>query len=412
MVDDRVIGEIIAALTTPLEQEHEPGLVTGKVPTEGEMGYPVPWEPYIMELGPLHEETIQFTGDTYDEAYQNLQDSFLLWGWGDGFPVVPPTRERVDAMLSGTSHAPDELMGSIWPSMGRCTVEKVAIQAVMAGAKPSYFPAILAAADAMIRAGQGFMFTQQTTSPTTPFFLINGPAIQEMGINYGMCTLGPGAPSRANIAIGRAARLIMMNIGGGYVGVKDMDTIGQAGKFSLVTAEDEEHLAQLGWEPYHVQKGFAPTESTLTMWNNNNHTHVISMSTGSARGVLMAMASGMSWTGGINWQGGVSASALILMSGDLAQMCIEQGLTTQEDIANFMYPYVKADRESFIEYFSAGEEVYNWSMEAFEERWPVGDIYATNGQNITVLRVGSMAGKEEVYEGGGKPTPVSIDYWR
>jgi hypothetical protein len=191
-----------------------------------------------------------------------------------------------------------------------------------------------------------------------------------------------------------------------------MDTVGQAGKFSQVTAEDEEHLAELGWEPYHVQKDFEPTDSTLTMWTNTSHNHVVSMSTGSARGVLMAMASAMSWTGGIDWHGGVGASALIMMSGDLAQMCVEQGLTTQEDIANFIYPYVKGDRESFIEYFSHGEEVYEWSMEAFEERWPEGDIYATHGGNITILRAGSMAGKEDVYMGGGKPAPVSIDYWR
>ena len=210
---------------------------------------------------PVSANVIEFRASRYEEAYDEFNRRFLDWGLGDGFPLVPPTREKVDWMLTGTHHSPEEVVAEIDPAMGRATVEKIAINAVMAGAQPEYLPVILGAVEAIVDPRFELMKCAMSTGPYTPFLWVNGPVVNEIGVNYGRGCLGPGAQSKVNIAIGRALRLIMMNIGGAYVGIGDLDTIGSAHKFSMVVAENEQESP---WAPYHVDKGYKAEESTIT----------------------------------------------------------------------------------------------------------------------------------------------------
>ncbi|MFH0794677.1 MAG: hypothetical protein V2A74_11660 [bacterium] len=244
--------DIIKALTTPLKASAEKifrPLETPKRPAR----YPV--------APPVSAKVIEFKAPRYEEAYDEFNRRFLDWGLGDGFPLVPPTKEKVDRMLAGTRHAAEEVVAELDPAKGRATVEKIAINSVMAGAQPEHLPVILAAVEAIVDPRFELIKCAMSTGPYTPFLWINGPIIDEIGVDYGRGCLGPGAQSRVNIAIGRALRLIMMNIGGAYVGIGDMDTIGSPNKCGMVVAENEK---QSPWKPYHVDKGYKPEESTVT----------------------------------------------------------------------------------------------------------------------------------------------------
>ena len=208
---------------------------------------------------PLAREADQ--GIACANPWAEAQRIFVELGWSDGLPVVPPTPEAVRAMCGGTRRAPEEVVGLLPPGLGRATVEKIAINAVMAGCEPAHLPLVIAATEAMADERFTLHTIAQSTTPSAPLFLVNGPVTQRLGLNFGTCALGPGVPSRANIVIGRALRLVLMNIGHAYPQRSDMDTIGSPIKFSLVLPENE---AANPWEPYHVEQGFAADNSVVT----------------------------------------------------------------------------------------------------------------------------------------------------
>ena len=182
-------------------------------------------------------------------------------GWTDGLPVVAPTEARVLRMLTGTSRAPDEIVAVVPPDLVECTVEKVAINAVMAGAKPEYLPVILAALEAACTDEFNIHGVLATTMPVGPVIVVNGPIRQAIGMNSGGNVLGQG--NRANLAIGRALQLVIRNVGGGRPGGVDRAAHGNPGKLSFCFAEDEEGSP---WESLAVERGFAPDASTVTLF--------------------------------------------------------------------------------------------------------------------------------------------------
>jgi len=192
-----------------------------------------------------------------------LQRLFKDKHWTDYNPVILPTEERVAAMLKGTSHKPDEVVKTNSGTFGTnrpFTVEKVAIIAVMAGAKPAYLPTILALASQV-------PYSDSTTSNAS-MILINGPARKEIGMNSGIGALGPNA--EANSVIGRAMNLIHFIIQGYEEGVSGYSSLSNPLRYgNIAIAENEERLPK-GWKPYHVQKGNKPEDSVLTIltgWN-------------------------------------------------------------------------------------------------------------------------------------------------
>lgn len=244
---DAVFDELVRALTAPMEVE-------------------LP-EAAAADLSDI----ITIDGVDRYAALEKMNRLFLDRGWGDGFPLWAPTREAVDAMLAGTSKSPAHVVAVLSPGKGLATVEKIAISAVMAGCQPQHLPVLLAAVDAISDPRYMLRNVAMSTGAHAPFMLLNGPIVRELGINTGRCALGPGAQSAVNTVLGRAIRLIFMNIGHAYPGVMDMDTLGTPFKYSMCLGEAEEASA---WEPYHVEKGFDVGQSVVTMFSTYGLTEV------------------------------------------------------------------------------------------------------------------------------------------
>src|SRR5262249_13850060 len=195
---------------------------------------------------------------------------FMESGWTDGLPIVPPTPELVRRMVGDSD--PQEFIGYIPPKYGGATIEKMAINAVMAGCKPAYLPVIISGGKAMLTETFNLQGVQSTTPISTPTFVGKGPIARALTINSKAARLGSGF--RPNATMGRALRLIMMNLGGGIPGETDKATFGHPGKYAYLWAENEEEAP---WEPFHVERGFRLEESTITAFpcesphNINNH---------------------------------------------------------------------------------------------------------------------------------------------
>jgi hypothetical protein len=198
--------------------------------------------------------------DRFDGANDNDdQEMLFARGWTDGLPVVYPTVNKVAAMVDACRRDAKEEIGPIPPCWRNATIEKLAINAVMAGCKPDYFPVVLAAIDALLDNDCQLYGIQTATNTTAPLLIVNGPIADELGINSRGNVFGQGV--RANATIGRAVQLVLRNIGGDIAGETDMATHGQAGKFSSCIAEAE---ADSPWAPLHVDAGFAAGENTVT----------------------------------------------------------------------------------------------------------------------------------------------------
>lgn len=207
------------------------------------------------------EHTFTFDGNDLLDAHDRMNWQFREWQYSDGLILRPPTANAVELMLTGTDRSPDEVVGVLEPGRGIGTVEKVAVNAVMAGCEPIHLPIVIAAVECLAdpRSTREKVIS---TGPAAPMLVVNGPVRHDAGLNTGICMLGPGSPSFANTVIGRAVRLCMMNIGHAYPGIADMDTMGSPIKYSMCVAENEEHSP---WAPYHVTEGYEPEESTVTV---------------------------------------------------------------------------------------------------------------------------------------------------
>ena len=218
-------------------------------------------EPGIAEELAVRFGNVRFGARTVEvAASEDLMEACFERGWTDGLPVVPPTRERVLRMLSGTTRAPDEVIGIVPPDLVECTVEKVAINAVMAGCKPEYLPVVLAAVEAALVDEFAMHGVLCTTMFAGPLVVVNGPIAKAIGMNSGVNALGQG--NRANATIGRAVQLVIRNVGGGRPGELDRATLGTPGKYTFCFAEAEDSE----WESLSVQRGFACEASTVTLF--------------------------------------------------------------------------------------------------------------------------------------------------
>jgi hypothetical protein len=176
----------------------------------------------------------------------------------DGLPVVPPTRERVADAVAASGREAAELIAEVAPRFGRATVERIAVNAVMAGCRPEYLPVVIAGVEAMCDERFDLLGVSGTTDSVAPVFVVNGPVRETLDINCGAGVLGPGW--RANATIGRALRLVWVNVGGALPGVISMSTFGNPARYACCFGENEEAS---GWEPLSVEHGFAPGDSTI-----------------------------------------------------------------------------------------------------------------------------------------------------
>jgi hypothetical protein len=206
-------------------------------------------------------------------------------GWTDGLPVTPPTEARVMRMLGGTKRRPDEVVGKIPPYLGPCTVEKVAINAVLAGCKPEYMPVLLAALEAALEPVFTLHGVLATTYFSSPVIIVNGPVAKMIGMNSGINALGQG--NRANATIGRALNLIVQNVGGGRPGEADRATLGAPSKYTLCFAEDE---SDPEWEPLSVARGFPRGASTVTLFQGHGVEAFVDQRSRTAEGLTRSLA--------------------------------------------------------------------------------------------------------------------------
>ena len=191
-------------------------------------------------------------------------DDLEIWfdkGVTDGLPVIPPSRERVERMLASTTRGRRDLVGEVAPNYGRATVEKVAINAVMAGCRPEYLPVVLATVEAACDPSFNLHGVSTSTHFSGPLIVVHGPIRGRIGLNCSFGVFGPGY--RANATIGRALRLVMINLGGAKPGETSMSTFGHPGRYTYCIGEYEEASP---WPPYHVDRGLGPDESAVTVF--------------------------------------------------------------------------------------------------------------------------------------------------
>ncbi|MDP7068465.1 MAG: thioredoxin family protein [Acidimicrobiales bacterium] len=210
----------------------------------------------------------QRTTQSRTVEFANLEDEFDAMfdrGWSDGLPIIPPTEQRVARMLSGTTRRPHEIVAIVPPTLNECSVEKIAINAVMAGCKPEYLPVVLAAVEAACTDQFNMHGLLCTLWFSGPIIIVNGPIRQRIGMNADKNALGQG--NRANSTIGRALQLVVRNVGGGKPGIGGIDrsALGAPSKVGWCFAEDEENLPE-GWDPLSVTRGFERNENTVTLF--------------------------------------------------------------------------------------------------------------------------------------------------
>ena len=222
-------------------------------------------------------------------TYEEVNRHFYENGWTDGLPIVPPTEQAVKEMMTGTDLAPDYVVAKVIPRLGKATVEKIAINAVMAGALPTHLPVLVAAVQALMDPRSRFDTFEVSTGSWAPFFAINGPIRHDINLNYSSGSFSPG--DLANSAIGRAVGLIVRNIGGARKGIEDMGVIGNPAKYSLVIGENEEESP---WKPLQVERGFAKEDDTVTLFFPNSYAMTVPMET-SAQGIAQSLANMGPW---------------------------------------------------------------------------------------------------------------------
>ena len=275
------------------------------------------------------------------DIFTEINELFYQRGWTDGLPIVPPTKERVKEMLKGADLSPDFVITEVDPMGGQATVEKIAVNAVMAGCRPEYMPVLMAAVQAIMDPEFNLRGMATTTNPDTPMLIISGPITKRLNINSGTNALGRGW--KANATIGRALHLIINNIGGSWPGVTDMSCLGQPGEYSMCLAENEEANP---WEFLHVELGHPKMANVVTVIGAEGTHNILGLSQRS-EGYLKLVADNLAGMDRAH-----RSVVLLIIAQDTAAMLAKEGWT-KEKIKQFisrnaLMPFSKY-KERFID---------------------------------------------------------------
>jgi hypothetical protein len=266
---------------------------------------------------------------------EEVYEEFVRRGWCDGLPIVPPTPERVAAMLAEVKADPTRSLGLMPPLWRECTLEKLAVNAVMAGCEPSYFPFIVAAAEALLDPAFNLYGVQATTHPVAPLLIASGPLARRIGMHSGSGLFGPGF--RANATVGRTIRLVLMNVGGGWPGQHDMATQGSPAKYSFAIGEIEDGSP---WEPLHVALGFSAEQSVVTMYGGEPPHNVNDHVGTTAAGILNNVASVATSLGSnVGWY--MSQAQLLVVLGPEHAATIAADGFTRADVQRFVFEHAR-----------------------------------------------------------------------
>jgi hypothetical protein len=285
-----------------------------------------------------------------EDSIDAIYDLFYKEGLTDGLPIIPPTKEAVKAMMATVDRAPSDLVGNVPPRNAPGTIEKLAINAVMAGCLPSYFPIIVAATEALCDPKLNFYSIATTTASAATMLIINGPIRQTIDLNCGWDVMGPG--NRANSTIGRAVSLIELNIGGRTAGVGSKCVIGQPGRSGWCIGEREEESP---WEPLHVERGFKPDDSVATIIAVSGILSHEDHHSGTAEGLLRSLAGACHFSSSTAYMGywGIGESGLV-MCPTHAQILAKGGLSKQ-DVKQQLYERTLDTPLSWIDEYHVDE---------------------------------------------------------
>ena len=330
----------------------------------------------------LHADSIS---DLLLDAYEHAYDQ----GWTDGLPIIPPTEELVDRFVESAGGDPDQVIADLPPRSGRATVGVVAINAVMAGCRPEYMPVVIAALKGLSDPTFPLELMQVTTNPMTPFLLVNGPVRNELDINYAVGCLGPGW--RANATIGRAIRLTLLNAGGALPGIYSRSSFGSPLRYTYVTGENEEENP---WNPFHVDRGYDPSDSTVTVFRATNY---VNISGGEGVGpdeILRQIATAMPPMYG----GG--AGALLLLGVNHARSLYDSGLS-KGYIQERLWEYSAVPQDHFAADFV--------EMEVAAGRGGSGVLRRTATPDTIHLAVAGGPGPQDVYIAADLPHTTVVE---
>jgi hypothetical protein len=297
----------------------------------------------------MEDANIKVTGKDFQDASEKVNELFLENHWADGLPIVPPTPELVKAMEAGTTRSPNDVLGQVAPKNGTATVEKIAINAVMAGAKPEYFPVILAGMEGFLDKHYDLTHVQASTGSFTPVVLVDGPIAQELNFNSGIGMLGHGW--RANSTVGRALSLSLLNLGQTWPQVNFMGLTGRLEAYTFYTfAED---TAKSPWEPYNVSQGFKPGDSTVTVatsWNPSIYGGG-AVAPWTAQGVIDQIVARIKG-GGVRWPH--SQTYILVLHPDCAVELANHGYT-RKSLQEYLYEHTRVPYEKLSRQVSFGE---------------------------------------------------------
>ena len=319
-------------------------------------------------------------------------------GLTDGLPVVPPTEARMRAMLDATPRPAEDVVALVPPNFGAATVEKIVVNAVMAGCRPDYLPVVIAGVQAMCDERANLHGVQGTTHTATPLFIVNGPIRSRLDVN---CAAGVfGAGWRANATIGRALRLIMMHLGGARPGEIDKSTMGHPGKYAYCIGEYEEENP---WEPLHVEHGFAAEQSTVSVYCCDAPQCVSNHGSRTAAGILDTIGASMA----VGWSDKtyLVGNHLIVLGPEHAHSLAGDGLS-KADVKRYLFERVRRPLRE-LQPGPDGSEGINrdrlpdW-LDATDDATPVPKV--ASADDIILVVAGGTAGRFSVHMcgwGGG-----------
>ena len=256
-------------------------------------------------------------------------------GWTDGLPVVPPTEDRVLAMLNAAGLKPDDQVGSIENRSVTVSAEKVALNSVMAGCRPEYMKVVVAGVQALCDPAWGYHGPGTSTGGAAVLMIVNGPVVRELDINAGDNLFGPGW--RSNATIGRAVRLVMRNVAGSRPGLLDRGTLGHPGKLSYVIGENE---VESPWTPLHVERGFRREQSTVTIMAAEAPHQFYNQLSNTAEGILTTCADDMRISGNVMGQ----PQYCVILAGEHMKTIAASGWT-KDDIRKFLFEHTHNSHE-------------------------------------------------------------------
>jgi len=280
---------------------------------------------------------LQLTSEVLElpDSLEAVEAHFRAQGWTDGLPIVPPTEARVEAMLAGIDAEPDHVVGKIPPLWAEATVEKVAINAVMAGCGPEVMPVLVAALEAMLEPAFNLYGVQATTHPVAPLVIVHGSAVARLGMHAGPGVFGPG--NRANATLGRAVRLCLWNLGGARPGQGDMATQGSPAKYTYAIAERGDASP---WGPLHASLGLDADEAAVTVFGGEAPHNVNDHVSQKAPNLLTVIADTAATLGSnVGWYYPQS-QLLVVLGPEHAATIAEDGFS-RADIQRYVYEHAR-----------------------------------------------------------------------